>query len=82
MTAATYTAQIRRDGALAVPRLIREQLSLQPGQTVEVVVRPVEGKTAARAREENPLLKIIGIAGPGGSEDAAENHDQYLYGRP
>ena len=74
--ATTYTAKVRRDGALSIPKAMREQLHLREGDEIELAVStPFEPSV-----EENPLLKIIGIGNKGGKPDGGVNHDKYLYG--
>jgi AbrB family looped-hinge helix DNA binding protein len=75
MATTIYKAKVRRDGALTMPKAMRERLRLHEGDEVEVAV----STPAVEAREENPLLKIIGI-GKGGPKDGGVNHDKYLYG--
>lgn len=76
MATTVFKAKVRRDGALSMPKAMREKLHLREGDEVEVAVStPV----AEAKSEENPLLKIIGI-GKGGPEDGGVNHDKYLYG--
>ena len=46
----------------------------------------LSGDLAVEADEtedaENPLLKMLELAGPTGIPDLATNHDHYLYGHP
>ncbi len=78
MSTIRCTARVRKDGTLSISRTDREVLGLEAGDLVEVVLRnPVPQIDPA----DNPLLKIIGIAGKGGKPDGAENHDKYLYGK-
>ena len=76
MATTVFKAKVRRDGALSMPKEMREKLHLHEGDEVEVTVStPV----AEASGEENPLLRLCGI-GKGGKTDGAENHDKYLYG--
>ena len=78
MATITCTGRLRKDGALGIPRAVRQELGLRRGDQVEVVVR----KPASRRRKgaDNPLYHLVGI-GKGGPKDGAENHDGYLYGK-
>jgi len=78
MATVTCTARVRKDGSLAIPKVTREELGLQQGDEVEVIVR--KSATPRRKRTDNPLYGVIGI-GKGGPPDGAENHDKYLYGK-
>lgn len=46
----------------------------------EIIRRAIDAYIKPLEAESNPLLELEGI-GAGGSEDGAENHDRYLYGR-
>ena len=48
----------------------------------EVTIELVSGPTESPDDAENPLLKMIELAGPTGIPDLATNHDHYLYGHP
>jgi hypothetical protein len=53
------------------------------GRSVAAVVRDAVQEYVAKSKPDpanNPLLELIGLAGPGGPPDAAERHDDYLYG--
>lgn len=77
MATTSFTATIRKDGLLNLPKQVRRALGLEPGSQVRVVVEAVSrGETAER---DDPLEGIIGLCA-GGPPDGAENHDQYLYG--
>ena len=79
MATMTFTAKVRKDGSLAIPKRTREQLGTFIGDSVEVSIHT----NLVRAEGEqgrNPLYDIIGIA-QGGRPDGAENHDEHLYGR-
>ena len=78
MAIITCTAKVRKDGSLGIPKAVREELGLQQGDKVEVVVR--QSITHRHKRTKNPLYSLVGI-GKGGPPDGAENHDKYLYGR-
>ncbi len=78
MATVTCTARVRKDGSLTIPKVTREELGLQQGDEVEVIVR--KSATPRRKETENPLYGVIGI-GKGGPPDGAENHDKYLYGK-
>ena len=66
---------VRKDGSLGIPKVVREELGLQQGDKVEVIVRK---STTRRSQTENPLYRLVCI-GKGGPPDGAENHDKYLY---
>ena len=78
MITLTCTARVRQDGLLEIPKSIQEELRLQQGDEVEVILRKSE--THRRERTKNPLYHLVGI-GKGGPSDGAENHDKYIYSK-
>jgi bifunctional DNA-binding transcriptional regulator/antitoxin component of YhaV-PrlF toxin-antitoxin module len=78
MTTLTCTARVCQDGLLEIPKSIQEELRLQQGDEVEVILR--KSVTHHRKRTKNPLYRLVGI-GKGGPPNGAENHDKYLYSK-
>lgn len=56
-----------------------EPLDLPAGSRVQVTIVTGE-EQEKRDRKEDPLADVIGIGE--GPPDAADNHDQYIYGKP
>jgi bifunctional DNA-binding transcriptional regulator/antitoxin component of YhaV-PrlF toxin-antitoxin module len=80
MAPVSYIAKVLRNGHLSLSKKAREELRLEAGQEVEIVVR-TRGH-AERLPEEAfaPLREIIVLA-KRGKPDGAANHDKYLYGK-
>jgi len=76
MTAITVRARVRRDGALAIPKIARDKLGLHEGDQVDITVNAPD--VPSTISESDPLLGLIGI-GKGGPKDGAEDHDAKLY---
>jgi AbrB family looped-hinge helix DNA binding protein len=76
MASYTFSARVKKDGSLVIPREAREQLGLQQGDRVQIQIEtPL---TVAGPAARNPLYEIVGIVKEG-PVDGAENHDAYLY---
>lgn len=57
---------------------LKEPVSLEDGETVEILVLP-----RAKRRPAEILAEIAALPGTGkddGARDVSENHDRYLYG--
>ena len=72
----TVKARVREDGALEIPKGIRQKLHLLEGEEVELTMRRT---ISANRGADDTLLQFIGLSN-GGREDGSVNHDTYLYG--
>jgi bifunctional DNA-binding transcriptional regulator/antitoxin component of YhaV-PrlF toxin-antitoxin module len=80
MASVTYVGKVLSDGHLSLPKKAREELKLEPGQEVGIVVRTRDEAPRLPSEAYTPLRKLIGL-GKTGKPDAAAHHDKYLYGK-
>lgn len=80
MASITYVGKVLCDGHLSLPKKAREELKLEAGQEVEVVVRTRDDVQPLPDEAYAPLRKLIGLAKTG-KPDASVHHDKYLYGK-
>ena len=74
-----YIGKIMEDGHIYLPETVRRQLKLEPDSCVHVILSVKE--TESLSTEQGwSVFKAMGKEGQAGClQDAAENHDLYLY---
>ncbi len=80
MAFVSYVGEVLKDGHLSLPKKARQELQLEAGQEVEVMVRTHDDAQQLSNEACAPLRKLIGLAQTG-KRDAAVHHDTYLYGK-
>jgi bifunctional DNA-binding transcriptional regulator/antitoxin component of YhaV-PrlF toxin-antitoxin module len=80
MAFVSYVGKLLKDGHLSLPKKAREELKLEAGQEVDIIVHTRNDAQQLPDEAYAPLRKLIGLAKTG-KLDASVHHDKYLYGK-